>query len=329
MIELDAREQALARSRLYGLLARLLTRGVDPRSLAAVQQLGWVDADASLDQLAIEHHAAFGLGVFAYAGVFLDASAGAGACADLVRSFYVRAGFDPSVDELSADHLGIALAFLSFVTGAQADALEDRRPTIAASLDPLLAEFLDACVLGHLPALVCAMETLPGAGVWATIVRETLMLVAEHRARLPGPIVPVTLIDRGDLLADPDTGLRRIAEHLLTPAASGTFATRADIAAWARDRQLPRGFGSRLLMLDNLFRSAVEYGELDTLLAALDAHLDARDHSLARLAAACELELAVAPWRDALARTRTLLHRLANPDPPWTSKPSTTTPPTP
>ena len=62
MIELDAREQALARSRLYGLLARLLTRGVDPRSLAAVQQLGWVDADASLDQLAIEHHAAFGLG---------------------------------------------------------------------------------------------------------------------------------------------------------------------------------------------------------------------------------------------------------------------------
>ncbi|MFO7567051.1 MAG: molecular chaperone TorD family protein [Enhygromyxa sp.] len=336
MSELGPREQALARSRLYGLLARLLVRGVERPLLEQIAALGWAESDASLDELAAEHHASFALGVFPYAGVFLDASASAGACSDLVRSFYARAGFNPILDELTADHLGVELSFLSFVTGAQAEALEDGRPQIAAALDPLLAEFLDACVLSYLPAMVCAIEQLPDAGSWATIIREALLLLAEHRARLPGPIVPVALIDPGDLLADERTGLRRIAEHLLTPAASGVFASRADIAAWGRGRSLPRGFGARVVMLDNLLRSAVEYGELASLLAALDAHLEARDHALAGLARACELEPAVAPWREALARTRTLLARLASkvhsPDQagsPWTSKPSTTPPPAP
>jgi TorA maturation chaperone TorD len=336
MSELDSKARALARSRLYGLLARLLVRGVDRRSLAQLEQLGWApthdDPEAQFEQLAAEHHATFMLGVFPYAGVFLDPSASAGACSDRVRSHYAKAGFQPKLDELAADHLGIELAFLAFVTGAQADALEDDRPMIAAALDPLLADFLDDCVLSYLPALVCAVED----GFWATILSETLALLAEHRSTLPGPIIPTRSLDSlgtGDLLADPRTGLRQIAEHLLTPAASGVFASRADIAAWGRQHQLPRGFGSRVLMLDNLLRSAVEYGQLASLIAALDDDLAQRDHALARLASACELELAVAPWRAALVRTRTLLARLADQDPaqqpPWTSKPSTTTPPAP
>ena len=328
---LTREDQALARSRLYGLLARLLVRGVDRQVLGQLAQLGWApthDAhdDALLDQLAAEHHATFGLGVFPYAGVFLDPSASAGAHADEVRSYYDKAGFRPKLEELTADHLGIALAFLAFVTGAQADALEDERPTIAAALDPLLAEFLDACVLSYLPALVCAVED----GFWATILNEILALVAEHRSTLPGLITPPRMPEVGDLLADPHTGLRQIAEHLLTPAASGMFATRTDIAVWARQHQLPRGFGSRLLMLDNLLRSAVEYGQLGSLIAALDDHLQQRDHALARLAATYALEPAIAPWRAALARTRALLGRLAAPESPsWTSKPSTTKPPAP
>jgi TorA maturation chaperone TorD len=308
---LTREQQALARSRLYGLLARLLVRGVDRSQLGQLAQLGWAPTHdgneaALLDRLAAEHHQTFGLGVFPYAGVFLDPTASAGAHADRARSYFDKAGFRPKLDELTADHLGIALAFLAFVTGAQADALEDDRPTIAAALDPLLAEFLDACVLSYLPALVCAVEP----GFWATILHETLALIAEHRAALPGPITPVHMPEAGDLLADPSTGLRQIAEHLLTPAASGMFATRTDIAAWGRQQQLPRGFGSRLLMLDNLLRSAVEYGQLGSLIAALDDHLAQRDHALAQLADACALEPAVAPWRATLARTRTLLARL-------------------
>jgi TorA maturation chaperone TorD len=334
MIEFDPRDQALARSRIYGLLAQLLVRGVDERSLGKLAQLGWADREANLEQLAAEHHAAFGLGVFPYAGVFLDASASAGAWDDRVRHYYARAGFVPVLDELGADHLGIAFAFLSFVTGAQADALEDDRAAIAATLDPLLAEFLDTCVLSYLPALVCAVEPVsPGRqreeSFWASLVNEALAVVAEHRARLPGPLRPACLLDVGDLLADPRTGLRQIAEHLLTPAASGLFASRADIAAWGRAQALPRGFGSRVLMLDNLLHSAVEYGQLAPLIAALDDCLARRDHALARLADAYALDPAVTPWRDALAHTRGLLARIANHAPPWTSKPSTTTQPAP
>jgi TorA maturation chaperone TorD len=328
--QLPAKDQALARSRIYGLLARLFVRGVDRVSLAQLEQLGWApqgDPEDVLEQLAAEHHSAFALDVFPYAGVFLDASASAGAQADRVRGYYEQAGFHPKLDELAADHLGIALAFLSFVTGAQADALEDHKPKLATALDPLLAEFLDSCVLSYLPALVGALAE----GFWAFIANETLALVAEHRATLPGPITPVRLLDSGDPLADPHTGLRQIAEHLLTPAASGVFATRTDIAGWARQQQLPRGFGSRVIMLDNLLRSAVEYGELAPLLATLDEFLAARDHALAQLAATCELDLAVAPWRQALARTRALLGFIAHSTdaPPWTSKPSTTTQPAP
>ncbi|HVI00672.1 MAG TPA: molecular chaperone TorD family protein [Enhygromyxa sp.] len=334
-MSLSTQQQALARSRLYRLLARLLARGVDRASSSQLEQLGWLPArGVPLEQLAAEHYATFGLGVFPYAGVFLDASASAGACADRVRSDYARAGFEPRLDELAADHLGVQLAFLSFVTGAQADALAEGRPSIAAALDPLLAEFLDSCVLSYLPALVSAIS-ISHSEFWAAIASETLAITAEHRLALPSPITPVALLDVGDPLADPHTGLRQIAEHLLTPAASGVFVSRSDIAAWARQQQLPRGFGSRLLMLDNLLRSAVEYGQLPSLLAALDEALARRDAALAQHAAAYELALAIAPWRAALARTRALLGHLATralpiPDaPPWTSKPSTTTPPAP
>jgi len=322
MTALSEGQQALARSRLYGLLARSFVRGVDARTLAQVEALGWSlgVTTESLDELAAGHHATFALGVFPYAGVFLDRSASAGACADRVRSYYVRAGFTPVLDELCADHLGIELAFLAFVTGAQADAHEDRVPERAAALDRLLAEFLDACVLAYLPALLVAVEGL-GSGLWATIAAETLAITAEHRSRLPGPITPARLepaTTGAELLADPRTGLLRIAEHLLTPAATGVFLSRADIASLGRQHELPRGFGSRLLMLDNLLRSAVDYGQLPQLLATLDDHLVQRDHTYARLSEAYDLGPAIAPWREALAATRALLDRLAttSPTPP-------------
>ncbi len=315
MTELDPQAQALARSRLYGLLARLLIRGVDELALAQLEQLGWASRPAEvgelLDELAAEHHATFAVGVFPYAGVFLDGSAQAGSYADEVMLRYARAGFTPLLDELPADHLGVELAFLAFVTGAEADAIADGREQLAAGLDRTLAEFLDVCVLGYLPALLTAAEELPNSGFWVVLLGEILALVAEHRARLPGAIEPVALRGLGELLDDPRTGLRRIAEQLLTPAASGVFLSRSDIAALARGRELPRGFGSRLLMLDNLLRSAVEYGELTPLLAALDDRLARRDHGLARLAVAYGLDLAVAPWRDALARSRALLRRVS------------------
>jgi hypothetical protein len=84
----------------------------------------------------------------------------------------------------------------------------------------------------------------------------------------------------------------------------------ADIAWLGRERALPRGFGSRVIMLDNLLHSAVDYGLLGALLMDLRALLDTRDQALADLGAELALEASVGPWRQALARTRTLVSTL-------------------
>lgn len=315
--ELGPEQQALGRSRLYALLARVFVRGVEARTLAQLEPLGWgvgTSGEDTLDDLAAAHHACFGLGVFPYAGVFLDPAAQAGACADLVRGYYEQAGFAPRLDELSADHLGIEFAFLSFVTGAQAEAHGDGRPELATRYDQLLAGFLDACVLAYLPALVCACDELPRVEgelvFWPKLAREALELVAEHRSGLPGSIAAVSLPDPEPLLRDENTGLRELARHLLTPAKVGVFFSRADIGALGRRHAVPRGFGPRELMLDNLLRSAAEYGELTALLASLDALLVSRDHALGQIASSCAIEAAIVPWRAAILGARALLTEL-------------------
>jgi TorA maturation chaperone TorD len=301
------------------MLAKLLVVGLDADMLAQLRALdGWLLDDVGspdLDELAAEHHACFHLDLFPYAGVFLDRTAVAGACSDMVCSYFERAGFRPRLDQLTADHLGVMLGFLSFVSAATGEARDDRRLIRPAELERLTAEFLDVCILSWLPVLVATTEPNPNGPTptgprpfWPNVLRETLEFAAAHRIALrqrypdtPAPELPDA---EPDLLDDPRTGLRRIAEHLLTPADSGMFLTRADIARLGRARALPRGFGSRLLMFDNLLHTAVDYGELGALLQQLDALLGARDRAMTDLGAELELVTVVVPWREALARTR-------------------------
>jgi TorA maturation chaperone TorD len=317
LTELSKSEQARARARVYAILAKLLVVGLDQDTLAQLRALdGWLldDDSCDLDELAAQHHACFHLDLFPYAGVFLDRSAVAGACSDMVCEAFDRAGFHPRLDQLTADHLGVMLGFLSFVSSATAEAREDRRLIRPAELERLTAEFLDACILSWLPCMIAAIDPATHA-FWPNVLRETLEFTAAHRISLRERVhttsAPELPTDAQDLLDDPRTGLRRIAEHLLTTADSGLFLTRADIAQLGRERALPRGFGSRLLMLDNLLHSAVDYGQIDVLLADLDALLGARERALAELGEKLELDASVAPWREAIARTRTLVSTLA------------------
>lgn len=335
----------MARARVYGLLAHLILRGLDEPRRTTLQTLDWLvpSPELDLDTLAADHHRYFELELFPYAGVYLDASARAGAWAERVRARYLRVGFRPRLDELAGDHLGIELACASFICAAASEAIEDGHRALAARLLTELAGFYDDAVLSWLPALVATGEALATSGeprYWSRVLSASLELVAEHRQTLaarglaPGPVPAPTLAPGPDILADPRTGLRQIAARLLVPAASGLGLTRADLAGLGRGRALPRGFGSRLIMLDNLLHSAVDYGELDGLLADLRALVDARDARYAALASDPELALGAAldPWRAALGRTQTLLDTLAAATPEstsWTSKPSTTTPPAP
>ena len=171
---LDRAAQLQARARVYGLLARLIVRGLDPRALQTLRALDWlVPEHDDLDELAAEHVRWFQLELFPYAGVYLDASARAGAWADRVRSHYARAGFFPRLDEVGADHLGIELAFASFVCAAAGEAREDGHAALAERLERQLAAFFDDAVLRWLPALCVASEGL-GSGYWSRVSGEAL-----------------------------------------------------------------------------------------------------------------------------------------------------------
>lgn len=341
MSELSEAEQAHARGRVYGLFARLLIDGIDAATLAQLQALEWLlEADTGahdLDELAAEHHACLQLDVFPYAGVFLSTEAVAGAWADRCRAQFESVGFRPRLDQLAADHLGVAVACLSFVSAAIGEALDDGQAHVAAELERRCAALLDACVLAYLPVLVAAIEHERATRLWPRVLGELLEFAALHRAALPswpGTIVEPTTGPAADWLDDRDTNLRRIAEYLLCPAYSGVFLTRADVAALGRKRELPRGFGSRVLTLDNLLHSAIDYGQLAVLLDDLDALLLARAGTLERYAAQLNLARHVRAWLATLARTRALLATMIaaaihSGACSCTSKPSTTPPPTP
>ena len=103
----------------------------------------------------------------------------------------------------------------------------------------------------------------------------TLDLALDHRAALgpsaealpPTPPLPVPPA----LLDDAKTGLKDIADYLTTPAWSGLYLSRTDIARLGRAEHLPRGFGARTQMLTNLLRAAADFDRLDPLLTQVDA----------------------------------------------------------
>jgi hypothetical protein len=294
-------EQARARSRAYALLAKLLIDGVDVDTLALVRALpGWLldeGESGHLERLAAEHHACLLQGVFPYAGVFLDRTAVAGAWADGAFEYYEQCGFRPRLDEVTGDHLGVMVAFLAYACPH-------------SQFDGIVAEFLDACVLSWLPALVVAAEADLDGRFWPRVLHATLELTAEHRLALARPRGKVPTLPREDPLADERTGLRQIAEHLLTPAASGLFLSRNDIARLGRTHELPRGFGSRVIMLDNLLRSAVEHGRLADLLGSFDAVLVERADALGRIGVELELDDIVAVWQAGIEHSRQLVRAL-------------------
>ncbi len=292
---------AEARSRGYALLGGLLMDGLSPARLAALRATALAEHlpdPLDLDSLAADHHRLLSMEVFPYAGVYLDPEASSGGPAaagilDACRS----AGFQPDTATVLPDHLGLCLMLLSFLAGAEADALEDDLPQAAARAASLAMRFLDAWLL---PWLAPVLGALP-EGLWPEVVRTAAALATDHRGAgsttRPLPEAP-------QILADPKTDLRRIARFLTTPCHSGVLLTRRDIAALGRDAGVPRGFGARQLELTNLLHSAAEYDALSGLLTRLDALIEAR---IASYGAAALPEVHRQLWIDRAAQTRHML----------------------
>ena len=274
-----AHETALARSRAYGLLSHLYLRGLTPEVLPQVASVdefrAALPADYDADQAAAAYQQLFGLNVFPYQSVFLDADfLLGGAESRRVAGCYAEAGYHVDAAASEPDHIGHEFGLLAFLCGAEADALEDGHAHTAQHARRLQQTFLDAHLLWWLPVFVQTVCNQQDE-FYAAVAAMTQALVVAHRleiddgrssaAPLPSSRLPVC----PDPLDAPDAGLQEIAAFLATPACAGVYLSRDDIARLARACDLPRGFSDRRQMLTNFLRAAAEFDSIAAATGAL------------------------------------------------------------
>ncbi|MFT4978092.1 MAG: TorA maturation chaperone TorD [Myxococcota bacterium] len=303
-------EHAEARSRAYGLLAGLWTEGLTPSRLEAVRQTplaAHLPEPLDVDRLQATHHQAWTLEVLPYAGVFLDTEEGLGGAAQRLLTDCRAAGFSPKTDASRSDHIGVALAALSMLCGAEADALQDGRTDIASGIVELQHGILDRHLLSWLPPLLVSGRGVVG-GFWGEVLELTAALLLEHRGVAEAAWSPPELSE--GLLEERKTSLWRIAGVLASPALSGVFLTRADLGGIGRAADVPRGFGARQQQLANLLRNAAEYEQLPAIIDQLDVLWKARAEAYAALSEQHpELAPVTEQWSAQAERLRALLTR--------------------
>jgi len=272
-VETEGAQNCLARGRAYDLLACGLKDGLREERLEhfrAVPALAThIPPTPNLDQWAAAHHGALTMEVPPYESAFLSAT-GQLDEGDAVREAYAQGGFGTVPHDLQPDHISVELAYMCWLSGAEADAEKDELPDAVTQIQDLQRDFLDGHLLRWTGALVTALQTSPQAHAFfvdlALLAHE---LGSTHRAHLGGDAPSWALPPSPDVLGNPETGLRDLATHLTTPSLAGGVLTRGALAQVGRAAQAPRGFGSRALMLTNLFKTASEYDRLPSVVAGL------------------------------------------------------------
>lgn len=213
------------------------------------------------DRAAAEHHRLFGLEVHPYASVFLEPDARVGGnTTDAVARLGASAGWVPSGTGTEVDHVAEELALAGHLTRhGRAD---------------LLLRLFGEHVLWWLPSFAHAAIRHADA-FWARVLTLTLAVVTDHATDLgvgrdegrtgrgdPSPEPPPALVEDPRSPWDGDADLKALATWLTSPVRSGVYLALADIRDLGRAHDLPGGFGSRVLVLENLLRSAVHYESL-------------------------------------------------------------------
>ena len=320
--ELSEDQLAQARSLAYGLLADLVARGIDASTReAALTSAPLATSIASyslahemasepalLDAIAVDHEHAFGWAVPPFEGAFLDPQRSIGGEAtDALWAIFSAAGFQPDVSREDVEHLATSLRCLAFLTGAEADAIEDGHDGAMQHVRGLSRRLLDEHLLRWVPTFARAVRRT-GLAFPHALASQIEALLVTHRASLGEPPRRFELLEPGVDLDDAETGLREIGEHLATPARCGAFLSRDDVTRIGRGLKVPRGFGERTQLIINLLRSAASYDALDALLEALEAELGRQGDAMA--APHAIMEELVRPWRERLRATVALLSRV-------------------
>lgn len=301
------RALAAARAGGYALLARLIADGVTPANRDKARLSPRVEAvieDASMERLAADHFHVFGMMAPPFAGLLLHPEA-----------------------QVSSDdeYLPTQLRILA--------GLCDRDIEAAAFIDQQVLPWL----LAYEAAVHRCDRSLPSA-----LISETVDLILNHRASCPtgdprrrppanllpqagggtAPPRPSTDPQAGGGgaapspfdLDNPETDLRTIATTLSRPALSGVLLTKHDITTIGRAAGVPRGFGSRALMLQHLLRNAAPLDKLPAVITGVDQIVAAQTEAMNQRALdmpAYWMSAAIQPWVDRAAATRVALARIA------------------
>lgn len=305
MEELSERDAAQGRCLAYGLLADLLARGITDATREAAEAsepIARALADREPDEVAADHEHAFGWCAPPFAGAYLaEDRVSGGAVERELRALFESGGFAVDPRGEGAEHLATGLRYLAFLSGAQADAIEDGEKTIAAHVRERLAEAL-VRVLAWAPPWADAVRRAERA--WpSALVDQIEALLFTHHAALGAPAVQVELPAPELALDDPDTNLMQLAELLATPARCGAVLSRVDIQRLGRGARIPRGFGDRPLLIKNLLAASGRFDATDPVIAALDEELSRQSDALAEAPRGA----VTAPWQARIAHTRGLL----------------------
>jgi len=306
----------LARSRAYDVLSRLVARGVTPdireEAVASPPIAEALRSYADDDAVAADHHHVLGFCVPPIESVFLEPTATAGGrVSESVHAFYHEIGFTPDPGAEGPDHLATELDALAFLGRLEADALGADAGAEVARAEQ--RAFLDLHLLRWLPVFEAAVRRV-GRPIPAAVVRQVAELVRLHRTTLGEPVVdgPFELEPAPALLDAEDTGLGEIATILALPAKSGVFLSREDLARLGRSTGVPRGFGDRRVLLENLLRAAVQHDALEATVDGLLAVVAESSEALSAWGASGVPGVAslVEPWRRRAAETASMLARM-------------------
>ena len=276
-------DMASARHHTYLLLSRLYLDGLTADLLPFIVEIPelaeCVSRPFNPDQAAAAHYQIFAHDIFPYESIYRDSSGLLGSIyAEEVNTSYQKSGIRFEAD---GDHIGHELSFLAALCSAETNALRSDEPDAAAQFEQDQFTFLQDHLLCWLSPFVIALSFC-NHPFYAALGQLTLGLVHEHwtaingqePANPPGCSAANDLPMLAELLNDDHTSIKQIAGFLTTPPASGLYLGREAIAALAREKQLPRGFGSRRQMLSNLFHSAAQYELIPGLLQDLARYCD-------------------------------------------------------
>ena len=313
---LSQAQLARARSHSYRLFGELFLYGVTAVSLPYIQQIPELTAvlpqPFDADAAAANHHELFQFNIFAYESFFLgDDGLVGGEKTAVVQQQYQQRGYTPSGSQ--ADHLGEELSFLAYLAGAEADAWQIGQPENAAQIQTFQQTFLQNHLLRWLPVCTLAIQRQTDS-LFGKLAELTQALVLAHFEGFVDTAVSSLssfLPPTQNILADDKTGFKEIARFLLLPAFSGVYLSREDVGQLGRQFDLPRGFGSREMMLLKLLRTAVQYDALPQLLTALQETCRDWQTSYQQLTNAHPQAASfIHPWQERAAATEQMVTEL-------------------